>query len=39
VTSYPRKKWPRTNLKKKYNGQHKKEMDYDEAHLALNEKM
>jgi hypothetical protein len=29
---------PRTNPKKKYNGQQQKEMDCDEPHLMLNEK-
>jgi hypothetical protein len=38
--SGPREKWPRTNkIKKRYSGQQQKEMDYDEPHLAPNEKM
>jgi hypothetical protein len=34
-----REKKPRTNMKKKYIGQQQKEMDCDEPHLTLNEKM
>ncbi len=32
------KKQPKTNPKKKYNGQQWKEMDCDEPHLTPNEK-
>jgi hypothetical protein len=38
VKSSPRKKRPRTLKITKFNGQHKKEVDYDEPHLAQNEK-
>ncbi len=33
-----KEKMTKNKPKKKYNGQHRKEMDCDEPHLALNEK-